>query len=610
MTNITSPLKLVKRAAERLRAIKIVNSSWSLAFFAGLILAIAVGVNLIVTHRHNQAPSSASVTTTETAPATTAELPVYTPPPEPKAIPLTGSTYFENPIRLANLHFFTDNKTTQQLCNKAKIPVFAYYQVGVTKDEQPIVVATLPTCSLARQIELFALGKAIRYTILAQMDASSTSNVDAYNKSLAKNVVIDDHIKLTDVLFPQNVTIAGQSLASAYSDPANPITQGIGMAGFMSGGLTSIEGSSLGSNATTPLANIKLIGSSGMLDYYQATNDDQSTFKLVQIYGVYNHLFSIPYILYGEIASAPSALKINWSSGANNVSTYFTGGTGCGSNGYVVAKGITKSMLSAVGTTPKGQTVYQLPISNALAKKIFKEDYIPDNAALAKKYRNLTISQFSSQHGYFLVKNDFGEYVLYLNDSLVIHGGCAKPVIYLYPTTTTNVSVSVGAQITKSDPFYGTHGWQNVTTHPDGSLTYQGKYYPSLFWEGYGYGFYPQINSGAIVPTKDASTTVRAQLSAQGLTTNEINDFMTFWQPKLQSITQPYVRLSWLGTTEMNRLAPLHINPAPQTLIRVFLDFQGLDKPYGLPAQHFSTPTRNGFTAVEWGGLLHTGLNN
>jgi hypothetical protein len=66
----------------------------------------------------------------------------------------------------------------------------------------------------------------------------------------------------------------------------------------------------------------------------------------------------------------------------------------------------------------------------------------------------------------------------------------------------------------------------------------------------------------------------------------------------------PYTRLTWFGTSDMNKLAPLHITPKPDTMIRVFLDFQGLKEPIAIPAQTLSSIPRKGFTVIEWGGLL------
>ena len=49
---------------------------------------------------------------------------------------------------------------------------------------------------------------------------------------------------------------------------------------------------------------------------------------------------------------------------------------------------------------------------------------------------------------------------------------------------------------------------------------------------------------------------------------------------------------------------PLDINPNPDTVIRVLMTYKGLDKPIeGIAEQQLpTTPTRDGFTVVEWGG--------
>jgi len=47
---------------------------------------------------------------------------------------------------------------------------------------------------------------------------------------------------------------------------------------------------------------------------------------------------------------------------------------------------------------------------------------------------------------------------------------------------------------------------------------------------------------------------------------------------------------------------PLEINPQPDTLIRVIMDYKPLNNPIVVSEQQLTTPTRSGFTVVEWGG--------
>ena len=94
--------------------------------------------------------------------------------------------------------------------------------------------------------------------------------------------------------------------------------------------------------------------------------------------------------------------------------------------------------------------------------------------------------------------------------SLLLLAGCepkrdnssvgAKPVIYLYPPTETEVSVCLhyDGQLTCTYPAYG-QGW-HVTAQPDGTLTDdQGNQYSYLFWEGENQAVY-DFSQGFVVP--------------------------------------------------------------------------------------------------------------
>ena len=47
---------------------------------------------------------------------------------------------------------------------------------------------------------------------------------------------------------------------------------------------------------------------------------------------------------------------------------------------------------------------------------------------------------------------------------------------------------------------------------------------------------------------------------------------------------------------------PLEINPNPDSLIRVWMTFKGLDNPIEVQEQKLESPDRTGFVVVEWGG--------
>lgn len=272
---------------------------------------------------------------------------------------------------------------------------------------------------------------------------------------------------------------------------------------------------------------------------------------------------------------------------------------GCGDSVEAVTRSdaLRDEDLVQVGKSDSGAVVYGLKdLNSELLKKAYDE-----YAQAADVTKKISLETYIQNHGLVVMKNQSGELLVYVRNQYRLAGGCAKPVVYLYPTTTTNVNVRVGADVKISDPFYPSRGWKNVTAQPSGQLTYQGKNYDSLFWEGQGYGSYPGIVSGTVVKRSDAAATMWRQLVEQGLNQKETEDLMEFWTDKIPN--KPYVRLTWLNTRQMDELAPLYISPRPDTVIRVFLDMDGFDQPVTLPAQKLTKIERRGFTVVEWGGL-------
>lgn len=271
---------------------------------------------------------------------------------------------------------------------------------------------------------------------------------------------------------------------------------------------------------------------------------------------------------------------------------------GCGGNSAAVTRSDTlkDADLIQVGKSNTGRAVYELKDKTAA---LYTKAY--DEYKQTYDKQAVSFDDYVKNHGLVIMKDAKGELLVYVRSKYAAMGGCAKPVVYLYPTQPTPVDVKVGATVTVSDPLYTANGWKNVLAQPNGQLTYQGKAYDSLFWEGQGVGSYPGIVSGTVVKRADAASTIRQQVAEQGLNVKETNDFMAFWESKIPN--KPYIRLTWLSTAEMNTLAPLRVTPKPDTVIRVFLDMDGYDTPILLPAQKLTAVPRNGFTVVEWGGL-------
>ena len=176
----------------------------------------------------------------------------------------------------------------------------------------------------------------------------------------------------------------------------------------------------------------------------------------------------------------------------------------------------------------------------------------------------------------------------------------AKPVIYLYPEEETEVTVSLDfdGTLTSTYPDYG-EGW-TVTAAPDGTLTDPdtGRTYYCLFWEGVTDAEY-DFSTGFCVAGADTAAFLENALARLGLTEREANEFIIYWLPRMEG--NPYNLISF-QTDAYTDAAELTIDPSPDTLIRVFMTWKGLEQPVEIPAQELTAPARTGFTAVEWGG--------
>ena len=175
-----------------------------------------------------------------------------------------------------------------------------------------------------------------------------------------------------------------------------------------------------------------------------------------------------------------------------------------------------------------------------------------------------------------------------------------KPAIYLYPEEETQVSVTLelDGTFTSTYPDYG-EGW-TVTAAPDGTLTdlNSGRTYYCLFWEGIIDRQF-DLSAGFCVAGEDTAAFLEDALARLGLTEREANEFIIYWLPRMEG--NPYNLISF-QTDAYTDAAELTIAPAPDTLIRVFMTWKGLEQPVEIPAQELTAPARTGFTAVEWGG--------
>ncbi len=176
-----------------------------------------------------------------------------------------------------------------------------------------------------------------------------------------------------------------------------------------------------------------------------------------------------------------------------------------------------------------------------------------------------------------------------------------KPVLYLYPEKEqrVNVKLQYDGALTHTYPEYSSDGW-NVLAKPSGELVnlQTGRTHYCLFWEGRDAHEY-SLDEGFLVAGQDTAAFLETALATLGLSEREANEFIIYWLPRMEK--HRYNLISF-PTDEYRRQVGLDITPTPDTEIRVFMVFKGVDRPVDIKPQKLAPVERSGFTAVEWGG--------
>lgn len=566
---------------------------------AGILVLAGIGGSIwAYSYYHSGKPTAERSTATSTTTSTTLKA----------TKTIDGVTFLSSAKKLDNLHLFTnydtffESKCLNDTCTAQTDAVddsdVAYYQIGTTSNGQSLldVQVSEPVVDVSSKTFDFIVEQSSdsTYTLLAIPSGVDSNSVNDLQKTLASSVTLDTATDVSALHFPKSLTLTSKT--GTKITLTRSFTEDTGT--FSPAGLDQITAFN-----ATPYAST-VFATNDTYTAYELNESPDADYRIASWYVGFNNMYVSSYMLEDSFSpyTSTASTAISWTAGDNTSAHYTDTGKptgGCGySEAYVTLPAQTStSTLTKVGTGPNGETVYELPDDSPLLKTY--ADRANDTTSIA---------DLQAKHGVIVVATAAGELGVYVRDDIIITGGCGEPVVYLYPTQPTYVDVQVGAKVVTSAPAYpAATGWQNVLARPNGQLTYQGKSYSSLLWEGYGNGQYPAITSGTVVPGNQAAATVRAEMKELGFLPNEINDFMAFWGPKLPHT--PYVRLTWFGTNQVQALAPLTVWPHPNTVLRAFLDFQGLQQPISIPAQQLTGTPRRGFTVVEWGGLLRDGIN-
>ena len=177
-----------------------------------------------------------------------------------------------------------------------------------------------------------------------------------------------------------------------------------------------------------------------------------------------------------------------------------------------------------------------------------------------------------------------------------------KPIIYIYPKEDMDLTVKLGNtdDLLYTYPKYN-NIW-NVRVSKNGNIyDYDTKRnYYGLYWEAKD-NYKLNMNEGFVVKGEDSVKFLEEKLEILGLNEYEINEFIIYWIDKLES--NKYNFISFRNEKDINM--PLKFSKEPDTLIRVMMDFKGLDEPIKVKEQQLTKVDRIGFTIVEWGGTYH-----
>ncbi|CAM9767413.1 unnamed protein product [Ectocarpus fasciculatus] len=217
-----------------------------------------------------------------------------------------------------------------------------------------------------------------------------------------------------------------------------------------------------------------------------------------------------------------------------------------------------------------------------------------------------------------------------------------KPVILLYPPAPVDTTVAVelsplwsfSALYPKLQPrnlekpaadheaIVASSQWckWNVHARPDGSLKdlSTGREYPYLFWEAdssdcrVSRSFGLDGSRSFCVAGEAAGMFLDDALERLGLNMRERCDMVTCWLPKLES--SRFNVIYFVEVERYEQAARLTIVPTPDVTIRVFLAFRGVDaydaKLDTAKIEELQAPAREGFVAVEWGGMDLNGVSH
>lgn len=190
-----------------------------------------------------------------------------------------------------------------------------------------------------------------------------------------------------------------------------------------------------------------------------------------------------------------------------------------------------------------------------------------------------------------------------------------KPVIYIYDKTNESVGYTYQEDKAKTltlmlsngkigstyPKISDTKSW-TVTPYADGTLVDKdSKKYDYIFWDGEMADVSNiDVTKGYSVRGDETAQFLEQKLAEYGLNEHEINDFITYWLPRME-------KNKWntfcFQTATYESWAKLHVEPAADSVIRVFVAWYPTEEKETIEAPEIPKTSRGDVTVVEWGGI-------
>lgn len=263
---------------------------------------------------------------------------------------------------------------------------------------------------------------------------------------------------------------------------------------------------------------------------------------------------------------------------------------------------VRESDLVPFAKTPAGEPLYKLADqSHRIATDLYALYQGYERGGTDKEL--MSEEAFLSSLPLFLWRDPFGRFIVFLRDDLQTPNFC-EPVLYLYGAREP-ITVTLGEEIsvTRAAP-PGGGAWTLIPSGDGGVIDPEtGRSWPYLFWEGRN-GLFPRPSSGVVLERAQVVSYLEGALLQMGLRGREIDDFLTTWAPILEGAAP--VRVSFHDRDTIDRLVPMQIEPDPDTLVRILLEYesvQSVPARQSLPALP-GAPARRGLTVIEWGVVV------